>query len=188
MEYTLKNGTVVKIKQDTFGESPREWYNLARMIFFGKYSCNGDKHNFNANDYEGWKEMKKAISNKLDAAVIVPVYMYVHSGATISTKPFSCPWDSGQLGFAVVTKKDLRENYSIKRCTQKYIEKAKEHIEAEVNTLDQYIRGDVYGFEIEDKNGNCIDSCCGFYGHDITTNGMEDHIDAEIFEELKELV
>ena len=34
----------------------------------------------------------------------------------------------------------------------------------EVEVYDQYIRGDVYGFIIEDLQGNNVDSCWGFYG------------------------
>ena len=33
----------------------------------------------------------------------LPVYAYVHSGETISTEPFSCPWDSGRSGWVYCT-------------------------------------------------------------------------------------
>lgn len=180
----LSNNRVLKVEQDTFGDSPRSWCNLAKMIFFGNHSHLGDDHEFNANDYNGWEENKADVSKKLDAAVIVPIYAYSHSGMTIATTPFSCPWDSGQLGFAVVTKADLRENYSIKRVTEKYKEKALEHIEGEVKTLDQFISGDVYSFTIE-KDGEHEDSCGGFFGDNILENGMLDHIEESICEEIK---
>jgi len=43
---------------------------------------------------------KKAHEN----AVILPVYMYDHSGITINTDGFSCPWDSGQVGVIFCTR------------------------------------------------------------------------------------
>jgi hypothetical protein len=35
-----------------------------------------------------------------------------------------------------------------------------------VKTLDDYYTGSVYGFTIEDENGNETDSCWGYYGDD----------------------
>jgi hypothetical protein len=49
----------------------------------------------------------------------------------------------------------------------------------EVETYDQYISGDVYQFEILDENGEQEDSCCGFYGSDITKNGILDYVNSE---------
>jgi hypothetical protein len=39
-------------------------------------------------------------------------------------------------------------------------------LESEIRTLDQYLRGEVYGIIIEDQNGQQYDSCWGFYGYD----------------------
>ena len=35
-----------------------------------------------------------------------------------------------------------------------------------------YFRGDMFGFAIEDRNGNVVDSCAGFYGEDWEGNGL----------------
>lgn len=45
----------------------------------------------------------------------------------------------------------------------------------EVQVYDYYICGDVYGFVIE-KDGEQIDSCWGFYGHDYGKSGMLDYL------------
>jgi hypothetical protein len=186
--YKIAEEKILTIEQDSYPESPRSWDNLATMLFFGEYSHLGDKHehNIKASHYNGWGELRRVIEDAYDVACIVPIYAYIHSGMTISTTPFSCRWDSGQLGFAIITKKDLRNNYNIKRCTKKYKEYGIDiHIKNEVETLDQYVRGDVYSFEVKDKDENVIDSCSGFYGSDILTNGILDHIlteDREIIE------
>ena len=44
-----------------------------------------------------------------DQYVILPLYLYDHSGITISTRPFSCPWDSGQVGWIYASKDTFRE-------------------------------------------------------------------------------
>ena len=186
--YQLPNNRTLKIVQDEFGESPRSWDNLAKMIFFGNYSHLGDKHTFKSEDYSNWDEMEEAIKKELDVACIKRIYGYSHSGLTIATTPFSCPWDSATLGFAVITKADLRENYSLKRLSVKAINEGYERIEGEIETLDQYVTGDVYGFQIS-KNVTCDscdntkdeheDSCYGFYGSDLKESGILDHLSEE---------
>lgn len=177
--FQLSGGRVLKMVHYNSPESPRCWDNLSKMIFFGGYYHLGDKHDLRSSDYNGWDEMEKAIRREYDCAIVQPIYMYSHSGSTISTSPFSCPWDSGQLGFAIVTREDIRKNWSIKRCTKKYVEHAQRILEGEVETLDQYVRGDIYGFEIEDENGEHEDSCWGFYGDDIKENGILEHVSEE---------
>lgn len=190
----LTNMNTLKIIHDSSAESPREWDNFGTMIcFHGRYDL-GDKHNYNADDYSGWEEMEKAIRTDYGkGAVILPLYLYDHSAVSISTSPFSCRWDSGQIGFIAVSKKDILENFGGKIVTQKTKEKAIKLLDAEVKTYNYYVEGDVYGFEIVDEWDNQVDSCWGFYGLDFLTNGMLDYINSENLgditqEQLEELV
>jgi len=111
--------------------------------------------------------------------VVLPLYLYDHSGLTMRTYPFSCPWDSGQVGWIYVTKAKVREEYGVKHITKKVRERVIAVLEAEVETYSQWLEGDVYGFVLEDAQGNHIDSCWGFYGTDWAENGMTDCIPAE---------
>lgn len=177
--FNLPNNRVLKIQYDPYAESPREWDNLTKIIAFGSYSHLGEKHNLNANDFNDWDENKAGVMKQYDVAIIEPLYMYSHSGQTISTSPFSCKWDSGQLGWIIITKEDLRNNWSLKRISKKYRLMANDILEAEVKTLDQYISGDVYGFDIEDEEGDSEDSCWGFFGDELKENGILDHLSEE---------
>ena len=47
----------------------------------------------------------RSIVEALGKYVILPLYLYDHSGITMSTGPFSCPWDSGQVGWIYASKK-----------------------------------------------------------------------------------
>ena len=187
-KHILSNGNILKIEQDTHGESPRSWDNLEKILFFGRHSHLGDNHGIDSANYESFEELEEAIKKEYDIACITKIYGYSHSGLTIATKPFSCDWDSGVLGFAIITKGDLRENYSRKRLSKQYIDKGYEHIEGAISVLDQFIRGDVYGFMLEDKEGEHIDSCSGFYGSNPLENGMIDQLSKEVGEELTELL
>ena len=175
--YRLTEGKKMFVEYDEYVESPINWDNLCKFIFIGEYSHLGDKHDFHET-HESFDAHQKHIENKLDVAFITPIYAYVHSGMTISTEPFSCPWDSGKLGWVVMTKQALRENYGVKRVTKKLIEKAMVHVDGEVKTLDNYIKGNVYWFKIEDENGYEVDSCGGFIG-DIEENGMLEYLSKE---------
>jgi hypothetical protein len=163
----------------------RDWDNYTKLIcFHGSYHL-GDKHEYNHNDYDGWDEMEQAILRKeKDVVWISPLYLYDHSGITISTSPFSCPWDSGQVGFAIVTKRDIRKLQGCKRVTKDIIAKVGNWAESEIKTYDQELCGEVYGFSIEDSDGEVEDSCGGFYGSDLNENGMGDYLEQEQIDAL----
>ena len=117
------------------------------------------------------EELKQAIVKQEDAVVILPLYLYDHSGITIRTTVFSCPWDSGQVGFIFATRKQAKEYYGVKKITKKSLVRLKAGLEASVREYDQFLTGDVWGYRIidVDEDGEETDehdSCWGFYGHD----------------------
>jgi hypothetical protein len=184
--YELPNNRTLKVFQDDSTSSPRGWDNLSKMIFIGRHSHLGDNHDFH-NSHESFEAHQADIEKQLDIAIILPVYAYIHSGMTISLSPFSCRWDSGKLGWVVVTKQAIRENWNIKNVTKKYVEMAMNIVDGEIETLDQYIRGDVYGFQVCDENDNVEDSCWGFYGDDIKENGILDNLSKEDIEFINQV-
>jgi hypothetical protein len=128
----------------------------------------------------------------------LPVYMYDHSGQTISTKPFGCRWDSGQIGFICVSHIDAHKQfgYPVFKDGGPWNEakeaKVKEMLEGEVREMDQAMTGEVYWYKIEklvyefeqpadevDADDDDLpweesDSCGSFYGDDVANNGMSD--------------
>jgi len=142
-----------------------------------------NKHDYNSEDYDGWDEMEEAIIENEKPIIILPLYLYDHSGITISTTPFSCKWDSGKVGFIYISNKEIDYiGTSIKEneTWSEYKERLEKFLHSEVELYDQYIRGEVYGFQLLDEDGELEDSCWGFYGHDWKTNGIADHIDEEL--------
>lgn len=168
------------------GGSCRENDNLTKMICFHSRYRLGDEHDYRSQNYEGWAEMQKDIERNENVAIIRPLFMYDHSGVTISTSPFDCRWDSGQIGFVLVTKEQARENFGVKRISKKKLERIEKILDAEVETYDQELRGDVYGFVIYDENDEELDRCGGFYGTNFKENGMLDNVDREFVEAMKE--
>jgi hypothetical protein len=146
----------ISIVQDSDSESPREWDNLGTMYCFHKRYNLGDKHNLSLEDAMNIEQS--------DQYITLPIYMYEHSGYTIATTPFSCRFDSGKLGIITVSLDKVRKEYSIKRISKQLRSLIVSYLNNEVKTYDQYLTGDVYGYEITDKHGCAIDSCYGFYG------------------------
>lgn len=151
-----KNYTI-KIITDEFPEDPREWDHLGTMqLFHNKYSM-GDAHLVSTNQFSGWAEMKEYFIKKLKATIILPVYLYDHSGLALSTQSFigravHAYWDSGQVGFIFCTNEDIRKRYNIKKVTKQYREKAEKALIAEVQLLSYYVSGSSYGYYITDPD------------------------------------
>lgn len=160
-----------RIVSDTTPMSPREWDNVSILaLFHGRYAL-ANEHGYRSSDYEGWDEMRAAIAD--DGGVhIIPVFMYDHGSVTLATgerNPFSCPWDSGQIGFAFTTKEKME-----------YVgapeDRVESIIEAEVQEYSKYLSGDAWGYEVLDDEGNVIDSCYGFLGYDVAEEAAREYV------------
>jgi len=167
-----KNHTI-EIKHDDSSESPRKWDNVGTMVLFHKRYLLGDtNHGLTRDMFNSWDELESHLIKEKNAGVVLPVYMYDHSGITISTNPFSCPWDSGQIGFIYADKKTAKENFYSKKnkpyqvWNKELVKKVTECLESEIKTYDDYLNGNVYGFVITGPNGEEVEdgSCWGFIG------------------------
>jgi hypothetical protein len=109
--------------------------------------------------------------------VILPLYLYDHSGITMSTGRFSCPWDSGQVGFIYVSLKDAADNWRVSMDWDSPVDyhdgkqpetlrkRAIALLEGEVEVYDQYLTGDVWGYVVADGEDD-EESCWGFFGQE----------------------
>lgn len=152
---------------------------------------------------ENGKEV--TLSHVEKVAIILPVYCYEHSGITISTGSFSCPWDSGQIGYLICPKSKAREN-----CGKVYTKKAIACMKSELETLDMILQGYQYWFNLEkfektemlqglsddelleyleenDTEWEETDSCGGFIGDTWEYSGMYDAIGKELVESILDI-
>lgn len=176
---------VANIYPDEPYNSPRDFDNLGRVVSTVRNYISNDKCNVYATDYESSVELEAAIRKQYDIAIIIPFYAYIHSGIKLGLEPFGCRWDSGLAGFIFATKEDIRNNFGVKNVTQKLINHTKDILESEIKELDQYLTGDVYGYEIIDvRTEEHIESCWGFYGIDYVeeeVNQILNRIDKDLF-------
>jgi len=176
----------LKIEDDMSPESPRYWDNLGKMVCWHNRYNLGDKHDFSEpNDFI--KETENV------DMVCLRLYLYDHSGISISTRSFNgraqhANWDSMQVGYIYVTYEDIKKEYNVTEITDEIIDKVTDVLKGEVETYDKYLTGDIYGFTILhfDKCDKCghteeviEESCWGFYGSDPEKNGIFDSIAKE---------
>lgn len=156
------------IPQDS-PECPRTWDNLGTMVCQHRRYNLGDKHDYDLSDCNSWSDVQKELGY---LPIILNLYLYDHSGITMSCTPFGDKWDSGQVGFIFASKESLLKEYGM--VDEDIIKKAQSVLEGEVETYDQYLRGDVYGYRISEvsvcghghEHMEEVDSCWGYYGED----------------------
>ncbi len=106
-------GYRLRVFVDDDAESPRNWDNLGRMVCSHRRYDLGDEKASNTELYSSWEEWLETEvlepNGGEDEVVALPLYLYDHSGITMNTTGFSCPWDSGQVGWIYCTKKRFRE-------------------------------------------------------------------------------
>lgn len=151
------NGYKVTLSTDDYPYSPDDWGDDSILIvttrnrYFEKHPDVCGYKGMDANtlaDRDVLREVKRDYH-------VLPLQAYIHSGVALSLYrgryPFDCPWDSGQIGFVLVKKRQGFRN----------IRKA---AESHVETWNQYLSGDVYEYLIEQPDGEFVDSLCGLYG------------------------
>lgn len=164
-----RNGLKVTIHYDENPESPREWDNLGTMICSHRNYNLGDEQ-FDSDDFEGWEDLEKHLREDRDACLVLPLYLYDHSGIKMYTKGETTimhhqAWDSGQVGFIFMTRETYDENYGDEAMADQEEAniKAIKALESEVKTYSQYIEGNVYGFTVEHPEEGEVDGCWGYF-------------------------
>jgi len=190
-------GYRIEIIYDENPLNPRtEWDNLGKMLCFHNRYELGDKHpGLMSSNFSDWGEIREYIENELKGVVILPVFMYDHSGITVRTTPFGDYWDSGQIGFIYITEEKIIKEYG--KCDQETLEKVKTYLEGEIENYDDYLTGQVYGYRVLRKEkceccgtdltkNNEVDSCWGFYGEDGRKEARNQAIAAAKYDAEKE--
>jgi hypothetical protein len=150
------------------------------MICFHRRYALGDADESNEiGDFVGWDGLEKLLIREKKAVIVIPLYMYDHSGITVQTHPFADPWDSGQIGYIYCTREDIRKNWNVKRVTKELRDYARKLLEGEVKEYDDYLTGNVYGYTLEDDRGDVFCSCWGYSGDGAAAQIKSDlHMDS----------
>ena len=107
---------------------------------------------FNKGRYEDGS-INEEVKDYLKKYHIFPLSAYIHSGVRLYLGTHKvCQWDSCQVGLVFALKSEWKTKA-----------KALKAVEGLVETWNDYLSGQVYGFQVY-KDDKQIDSCYGFYG------------------------
>lgn len=194
--YTKTIGNrILNIYYDTECTNPRENDNLTTIVCVPNKMNLGDNHDYIIQNTSSFKELQKLIEDTEKPLVIVPLYVYDHSGISISINSL-CLWDSCKVGFVYITPKAIDEIGIVKEKDESekdYIERLTLYLTHEVNEYAHYVSGNMYRYQVDElQECPCckqikhveLDSSSGFYGTDWKNNGLADQAGLEFFEEL----
>lgn len=135
--------------------------------------------------------------------VILPLFLYDHSGITISCSnayPYNDRWDAGQVGWIYVSKEKIFKE-TLNPTEETWRDKALKLLRSEVEIYDLYLQNKVYGYILKHKViqrelcPHCgkiikeyedieeIETVSGFYGDCLEENSILDEIGMTIAED-----
>jgi len=161
----------IRIMHDDDPCNPREDDTYGIMACAHKrYSLSDEGAEIQVGDFNSWEEVEEYLIKECGAVIILPLWLYDHSGISISTRSFlgrahHADWDSGRVGFIYTTRERIEIMQGWKKLTKARREIVKKYLETEIKVFDQYLMGDVYGYRIG-VDGEYADSCWGIFGLD----------------------
>jgi hypothetical protein len=171
-------GRTVVIAYDEDAESPRTAYdNLATLFYAHRRLTLGDEEMREPLSAKELIRMLKGRGEKVLA--ILPLFAYEHGGVTMSAgsslgvgNVYADRFDSGQVGWGVVLASQAEKMGCVGTFTDPRTGKTTTYdraffegaIKGEVSTFDDYLTGQVFGYMVEGRDGEVLDSCWGFYG------------------------
>jgi len=131
-------------------------------------------------DFKSMRHLYRYVRLLAAGGVVLPLYLYDHSGISMragSPSPFDNPtirrdhhghglgWDTSMVGYIYTTEDRIRE-----LCGDgaEYREPAwiANALEEEVEEYDLYLTGQVYYWLVRDPDGDVVESCGGYLGHE----------------------
>lgn len=160
----LDEGIRVEVHTDPDPYDPREdMDHLGTMVCWHRSYALGDRK-IREFEYGSPQEIiTEIMEDEGPMAAQLPLYLYDHSGITMSTTSERfrvidhAGWDWGVVGFIYVSKAKMEEE-------RLDVNRAEEILRAEVEVYNSYLTGDVYGYEVKDADGKVLESCWGFIG------------------------
>lgn len=149
------------VQQDYNAENPRDWGNLCTIVsVHGNWDISDKGHSMSREEMEEWLSSAKKEVEKGELHMR-PVYMYDHSGQTISLEDFKDPWDSGVCAIIYMEKATALEANST-LTDDNWKQYANKCMQDEIEVYNDYISGDVHYIRVEKANTKWhLDVCTG---------------------------
>ena len=153
-DYKLKSGNILRIIQDEYAEPPDTWGNEDIFLVYDHRLFTIRREGFEPRDiFEHVKALhtgknKDRIEPLYEEYFIFNVYAYIHSGISLSLNnnsyPFSDRFDVSTTGYILIEKNQVTQGEKDEESEKD----AKEYAEGLIETWNQYLSGDVWGFKV----------------------------------------
>jgi hypothetical protein len=161
---------LIQVVPDRDAESPREWSNLWTWSTTPGVGYS-DKGALTLREIEEYK-VDEAIYGKpskqfLQEYLVFPLYLYRHGSDYISTsyqELKACDpqgFDSACMGLAYLSKKEVRQEYGWKVLTKRRIKALFDQLKGEVEDMNTYLSGSVYGVIVMELESETEESVWG---------------------------
>lgn len=185
----LKSGLTVRVVVDDCGstESPLDHYDShVRLVTFERHGYVNDSgvKRREKSPFSEPEEVRTWAAN--NGFHCYPVFKYEHGNVAYSIAPFSCPWDSGQAGYLLLSL----EEWSAMD------DKADSYAKGTLESYSSWCNGEIYGWIVEDEDGETLESCWGYIGESDyalqegldTAEGIEKRRKRSRLDKLKTLI
>lgn len=183
-------GWKVEVFQDWDAESPASWDQLGKFVRLsplrrwdiGDRDADGSEEE--AIERGGFALLKRWLRLSSDEFAVT---FRLDEGGGGQARLYESDYDgSNPSGFLVTDHVRVTElcGADPKYHTAEWIENA---LKGEIEVWGQYVEGDVWGYVVEDPDGNHRDSCWGFYGFDYACTEAKEMLESAIEYEAEEL-
>lgn len=155
-----KNGLVIKIYQDDDCESPTAWgdNNVFLCAYHRDFWIEAPSDKFKDRIFTKDEVIEIAQKNyKHKDYFVFPIEAYIHGGVSLAlSTEGNFPdrqFDVSQIGAIFIKKTEFKTKDKARHCAIGLI-----------NTWNDYLSSNVFGYIIEDNQGNHLESCWSFYG------------------------
>lgn len=175
LETIEKDGWTAKLYHDEDAQNPRkDCDQLGIMVCWHRNYDLGDRKptetEQDALQRGGFRLLERYLRMSEGGRNLIKLGLYDHSGITMYAGGGALGqdpggWDSGTVGFIYTNTEQIN-------LIGAPLESLDRQLHAEIEEYDQYLTGDVYGYVIEDEDGEERDSCWGFFGDDYAKQEM----------------
>ena len=169
--------TKVHIFSDFDAQDPRKDFDTPTIMvcFHRHYDLGNDDHGYTLDD----NLPQQLFDDHGQGSIVIPLYLLDHSGLRMRAgRGFSdCDpghWDSGQAGWIICPEQAITDEWEGDR------DRAQGYLYTEVAVYDAWLVGFVYGYVVENRFGEHVDSCWGFFDIPPMVHGQKSDFMEEV--------
>jgi hypothetical protein len=163
----LIDGYRVRVEPEEDAENPIREYKLVTQVvtWMRSYEFSSEE----PKPYDSPDEVREAVKSG-ELAFADPLFAYIHSGITVHMGEMNASWpdkqwDCGLAGFAYIRMEKAKKEW-LKLGRRALNRVCRERARQDVEVLDQWLRGDVWIYDVIGPGRELVDSCGWIYGYD----------------------